>query len=227
MGTMATEHGNDRAVLRLLAWMSPAFPVGGFAYSAGLEAAVDHRLITDAESLGSWLETGLICGALFNDAILLTQSWHHAGDADAIAGIADLGRALAGSAERYLELIQQGEAFSQAASAWPHAWLSHIPAQAPYPVAIGVVAASSAIPLHSVLEAFLHTVVSQGVSAAIRLGVIGQRQGVAQLAALEGRIVEAAARAAATSLDDLGSATVMADVMALRHEVQTTRLFRS
>jgi urease accessory protein len=81
--------------------------------------------------------------------------------------------------------------------------------------------------LRETLAAFLHAGVSQIVSAGIRLGVAGQKDGVAILAASEAVIAEIAARAALSTLDDLGSATVIADTAAMRHETQGTRLFRS
>src|SRR5689334_11496461 len=51
------------AELPLLLWLSPAFPVGAFAYSHGLEWAVAAGDITDAASLGGWLRDLLDFGA--------------------------------------------------------------------------------------------------------------------------------------------------------------------
>ena len=44
------------ALIRLMSWLSPAFPVGGFNYSHGLEQAVAAELANDRETLKSWLE---------------------------------------------------------------------------------------------------------------------------------------------------------------------------
>jgi urease accessory protein len=140
---------------------------------------------------------------------------------------ADLARALAGSAERYRETVLLGDAFVAAAGAWPHAVLDVLPKDVPYPIAVGAVAAGHAVPLRDTIAAFLHAGVSQIVSAGIRLGVAGQKDGVAILAASEAIIAEMAARAMQSTLDDLGSATIIADTAAMRHETQGTRLFRS
>lgn len=215
------------ALLRLMAWMSPAFPVGGFSYSGGLEKAVEDRRIGDAAALRDWLETLLRHGSLWNDAVFLAHAWRSARDAAILSETADLARALAGSAERYRETVLLGDAFVAAAGAWPHAVLELLPKDVPYPIAVGAVAAGHAVPLRETVAAFLHAGASQIVSAGIRLGVAGQKDGVAILAASEAIIAAMAARAMQSTLDDLGSATIIADTAAMRHETQGTRLFRS
>lgn len=215
------------ALLRLMAWMSPAFPVGGFSYSGGLEKAVEDRRVSDAAGLYGWVEVLLRSGSLWNDAVFLADAWRSGKDAVALSEAADLARALAGSAERYRETVLLGDAFVAAAGAWPHAVLELLPKEVPYPVAIGAVAAGHGVPLRETVAAFLHAGVSQIVSAGIRLGVAGQKDGVAILAESEASIGEMAARAVQSTPDDLGSATVIADTATMRHEMQGTRLFRS
>lgn len=215
------------ALLRLMAWMSPAFPVGGFSYSGGLEKAVEDRRVSDAAGLYGWVEVLLRSGSLWNDAVFLADAWRNRKDAVALSEAADLARALAGSAERYRETVLLGDAFVAAAGAWPHAVLELLPKEVPYPVAIGAVAAGHGVPLRETVAAFLHAGVSQIVSAGIRLGVAGQKDGVAILAESEASIGEMAARAVQSTPDDLGSATVIADTATMRHEMQGTRLFRS
>ncbi|EPR22790.1 urease accessory protein UreF [Agrobacterium sp. TS43] len=215
------------ALLRLMAWMSPAFPVGGFSYSGGLEKAVEDRRVGDAAALRDWLETLLRHGSLWNDAVFLAHAWRSAGDAAVLSETTDLARALAGSAERYRETVLLGDAFVAAAGAWPHAVLDLLPKDVPYPIAVGAVAAGHAVPLRETIAAFLHGGASQIVSAGIRLGVAGQKDGVTILAASEAIIAAMAARAMQSTLDDLGSATIIADTAAMRHETQGTRLFRS
>lgn len=216
-----------RALLRLMAWLSPAFPVGGFAYSGGLERAVHDRLVTDAASLEAWLATLLQNGTLWNDAVLFAEAQAAKGSAEALAELAELGLALAGSAERHLETLSLGRAFLSAAIAWPHPVFDALPRDCPYPVAVGAVAEAHGIATVPALAAFLHAALSQGVSAGIRLGVAGQQQGVAILVRLEPAMADVAARATCARLDALGTATVQADIASLRHETQASRLFRS
>jgi urease accessory protein len=216
-----------RSLLRLMAWLSPAFPIGGFAWSGGLERAVSDGLVKNAGDLKEWLSVLLSQGALHNDAVLFCRAWQAAQDADALQDLAALGLALAGSAERFSETLSLGQAFVSAASAWPHPVLARLPAELPFPVAVGAVAAGHEVPIEQALAAFLHAAVSQAVSAGIRLSVAGQSEGVAILASLERQIEDVAVRAALITLDDLGGAAVQAEISSLKHETQRSRLFRS
>jgi urease accessory protein len=226
-GISGTENGDLQALLRLMAWLSPAFPVGSFAYSGGLERAVHDGLVQDVESLRDWTAALIRHGSVWNDAVLLAEAHGAAEDAARLAEAAELAEALAGSKERHQETILLGEAFLSAASAWPNPVFSMLPAKVAYPIAVGAVAGSHGISRAKALAAFLHALASQMLSAGIRLGVTGQKDGIAILAALEDVIAEVAKRAAQSSLDDLGAATVQADIASLRHETQGTRLFRS
>ncbi|MDQ1186779.1 urease accessory protein UreF [Agrobacterium larrymoorei] len=222
-----TQRRNVDSLLRLLAWMSPAFPVGAFSYSGGLESAVADRRVTNAAGLSDWIALSLQRGALWNDAVMLSEAWNGFADDVVLNEIAELSRALAGSAERYRETVLLGDAFVDAARAWPSPVFDRLPVSPTYPVAVGAVAAAHEIALEDVLAAYLHSGLSQLISAGIRLGVAGQKDGVAILARLEEAVAEVAARASTATLDDLGSATIIADTAPMRHEVQGTRLFRS
>jgi urease accessory protein len=216
-----------QGLLRLVTWLSPAFPVGGFAYSSGLEKAVEDGLVRDQPGLAAWLTSLLHHGAIWNDAVLLAEAWRNWQQRPMLDAVSELALALAGSKERYLETVALGTAFRDAAQAWPSAVLGWLNGPVAYPVAVGAVSASHNIGCEATLAAYLHAAVSQQVSAGIRLGLMGQSQGVALLAGLENTIEQVAARAALSTLDDLGSATVAAEIASARHEMQASRLFRS
>ncbi len=73
-----TDQPSNVALLRLMAWLSPAFPVGGFSYSHGLEQAVHAGLVADSKDLAAWLETLVEMGSGWNDAVLFAESWRRA-----------------------------------------------------------------------------------------------------------------------------------------------------
>ncbi|MER9408012.1 urease accessory protein UreF [Mesorhizobium caraganae] len=216
------------ALLRLMAWLSPAFPVGGFSYSHGLERAVHDGLVADSGSLAAWLETLVEMGSGWNDAVLFAEAWRRARDGSGdLHEIADLAEALAGSQERHTETMLQGAAFLKAASAWPNPVLERLPAGCAYCVAVGAIAGGNGIALQDALSAFLQAFFSNLVQAAIRLGVVGQSGATALLAGFEPLALATAARAAGSTLDDLGGSAFVSDVMAMKHETQYSRLFRS
>ena len=225
--TPMTEQADTRALLRLVTWLSPAFPVGAFAYSGGLEQAVHDALITDAPALRRWLEALIRHGSSWNDAVLLAESYRACDDPPRLEAVRELAEALAGSRERHLEMTLQGEAFLAAAAHWPHPVLDTLIGAVAYPVAVGAVAGAHNTGSEPALAAYLHATASNLVSVAIRCSVTGQKHGVGVLAELEPVISETAVRASSSTLDDLGSATILADISALRHETLHSRLFRS
>ena len=222
------------ALYRLMTWLSPAFPVGAFSYSSGIEWAVEAGDITDAATLHDWLTAMLTDGAGFCDAVFLAQT-HRAVTSHEDASlhdIAELAAAFVPSRERQLETTTQGRAFIDIArAAWSCEGLDEIIAacgdKIVYPVAVGLVSAAHGIPLEPALHAFLHAVVSNWISAGSRLIPLGQTDSQRVLARLEPDVAATATRAISASLDDLGSATFRADLASVRHETQYTRLFRS
>lgn len=221
---ITTAMTTDAHLLRLMTWLSPAFPVGAFGYSHGLETAIREGLVTDADGLEAWI-TGLVeHGSGWTDAVLFRAAWGaaRAGDIPGLREIAELARALSPSLERRRETLGQGEAFLTAAAAWGPTLLAGPVA---YPVAVASVA--GAIPAQAALTAWLHAFCANLVSVAVRAVPIGQTRGVAVIAALEPVILATAARAAASTLDDLGGAALMSDIASMRHETLSGRLFIS
>ncbi|HUI97306.1 MAG TPA: urease accessory UreF family protein, partial [Xanthobacteraceae bacterium] len=117
----AVDHvaGGEGALYRLMAWLSPAFPVGAFSYSGGLEWAVEAGDIKDATTLRRWLAVIIGEGGLFCDAVFFFHA-HRAiaeGDDARLRATAALAVALCPSKERHLETTSQGRAFLDAARA--------------------------------------------------------------------------------------------------------------
>jgi urease accessory protein len=227
MATTMPESGQPTVLLRLMAWLSPAFPVGSFSNSHGLERAVHDGLVRNADELHYWLAALIEYGSAWNDAVLFCEAMRRAEAGENLAELAELAEALAGSAERHMETSLQGRAFVAAAGAWPNAVLSLLPENCPYCIAVGAPAGAMRLPRTEAVAAYLQAFSSNLVQAAIRLGVIGQSDGVKTLAALEQSIADTAERAARSSLDDLGSATLISEIAAMRHETQYSRLFRT
>lgn len=219
---------------RLAIWLSPAFPVGAFAYSHGLEMATERGWIKDRATLEAWLRDLLELGSLRNDLVLVAAAWRTAASSDraAFADVNELALALQPSAERHLESVTQGNAFAGVIrAAWPpadpDAAILRVDGDIAYPVAVAGAAAAHAIPLEGTLAAYAMAVLSSLVSAAIRLSAIGQTDGQRVIAASMPGVNRMAELAAAATLDDLGSLTLRSDIASLAHETQYSRLFRS
>jgi urease accessory protein len=218
--------------LPLAIWFSPMFPVGAFAYSHGLEWAHEAGDIRNAEDLRQWLETLVQRGTLHNDAILLGEAYRAAlqGDAPSLTEVNALALAMATSRERRLETATQGSAFLLAIrKSWSCATFDLLEGSedVAYPIAVAVAAAGHELPLDATLDMFCLGFMSNLVSAAIRLGIVGQTGGQRVIAALMAIVRETAQACANKDVTDLGGSAFRSDLASLRHETQYTRLFRS
>jgi urease accessory protein len=226
--------GLSHSALPLHVWLSPAFPAGSFAFSHGLEWAAAAGDLCHGAAVEGWIADLLAHGSARNDAILLAAAWRavHTDDVRTLGEINELALALAGSRERRLETSAQGNAFLDAIKAawWNEQvgrWARDLSGDVAYPVAVALAAAAHGFSLRATLEAYLVNLVSNLVSAAVRLGVIGQSDGQRVIAALIPGVRELSHTAEQSTLDDLGGAAFRSDLAALRHETQYTRLFRS
>ncbi len=220
---------------RLLAWLSPAYPVGAFSYSHGVETAVEEGLIRDRVSLVAWLDSVLRHGTGTVDGALFAAGWRAASASDWLAfdAVAERAAAWRGTAEMALESRQQGGSFlSITRTAWPHAALDEahrrLGGELALPVAVALAASVHGIALEQALAGYLHAFTANLISAALRAVPLGQTDGQIALAALEAAGHDATRTAIAVeSLDEVGTATPLLDWCSLRHETQYTRLFRS
>ena len=236
----------ESTLYRLMAWLSPAYPIGAFSYSSGIEWAVESGDIQDAASLKRWLAVIIAEGSGFCDAVFFAHAHRAiaAGDdkADDLADdkasdlalreVAELAAAFAPSKERHLETTAQGRAFLEATrAAWPCGALDRLGANwdgpVAYPVAVGVTAAGHGVAVEAALSAYLHAVLANLISAGVRLIPLGQTDGQRLLASFEPIVAATAARALTTPLQQVGGATFRADIAGMLHETQYTRLFRS
>src|SRR5690349_14186221 len=154
------------ALYRLLAWLSPAYPIGGFSYSHGIETAVEEGFVRDRASLVRWLETVLRDGTGRVDGALFAAAWRaaRAHDWPAFDDIAVRAAAWRGSAEMALESRQQGSSFlSITRTAWPHPDLDaahrRLGGEVALPVAVALAAAVHGIALEMALRGYLHAFV--------------------------------------------------------------------
>jgi urease accessory protein len=217
-----------------MAWLSPAYPVGAFSYSGGIEWAVEAGDVVDASTLKQWLDVMLGEGGGFCDAVFFVHAHHAASTADdaALRTVAELAAAFAPSKERFLETTAQGRAFLEATRAvWPCPALDRLETiwtgPLAYPVAVATAAAGHGIALAPALAAFIQAVAANFVSAGVRLIPLGQTDGQRVLATLEPVLAATAERALGCPLDEVGGAAWRADLAGMRHETQYTRLFRS
>ena len=205
--------------LTLMQWLSPAFPVGAFAYSNGLEQVISDGQVGDTTTLQDWLTSVVTHGSGWADAVLLVAAYR----AEDVADVDATARAFAASAERLKETDLQGAAFCDTAQAVWGLGLHGLT----YPVAVGAAARAVDIPLPETVPLYLHAFASNLVSAAQRAIPLGQTDGQTVLASLAPTLAETARRAETTRLAALTSTSFAADIAAMRHETLQPRIFRT
>lgn len=215
-----------QALYKLTSWLSPAYPIGAYTYSHGLETAIAAGDVRDAPTAAEWIRDCVEHGAGRSDATLLCQAHRaaNAGDESALREISELAVALLPSSERLLEAEAQGRAFADVTDA---AWGMGGFETPPYAVAVGVAAAHHGIAVGPTVEMFLHAFVSNLVSACIRLVPLGQTEGQRIVSDLMATVQGVARGAVNAELEDIGGCAIRSDIASMKHETQNVRLFRS
>ena len=210
----------DAHLITLTQWLSPSFPVGAFAYSHGVEAAVSEGWVDDGPGLEAWLRDVLRHGSGRSDAI-----WLRLG-AERDAALLELNaeaRAFAASKERVLEAERQGAAFARTVRA---VWALDVP-DLMLPLAVGAACGRQGVDIDTAVQLYLHVFASNLVAAAQRLMPLGQTEAQAVLAALQSDIEAVTAQTRGAVPEDVESHAFVSDIAAMRHETLEPRLFQS
>jgi urease accessory protein len=212
----------DADILILTQWLSPAYPVGGFAYSHGLEWAIESGAVTNAQDTGNWISDVIEHGSGRNDCIFLAAAYA-ADTPNRLSEIDRIARAFSASSERLMETRLLGEAFCGITA---DVWVMDLSALT-YPVAVGHAAATQNLPLSLTAQMFLQAFMANLVACATRLVPLGQTESQRLIRDLTPLCQRVATTAIETGLEDLGSTTFLSDIASMKHETQYSRMFRT
>jgi urease accessory protein len=209
----------DSKLITVMQWLSPAFPIGGFAYSHGLEWTINKGYVSNREELQNWISDLLEYGSLKNDAILIKLVLQGSDPKE----INELAMALCPASERLSETQLQGGAFCKIMR---EVWSLEID-ELTLPIALALAAKNESIDQNLVVPAYLHSFCSNLISVAMRLIPIGQTDGQKTLRELSPLISDSVRSVAKSDKDDLGSACFLSDVSAMQHEYLQPRVFKT
>jgi len=209
----------DSKLITVMQWLSPAFPIGGFAYSHGLEWAINKGYVSNREELQKWVSDLLEYGSLKNDAILIKLVLKGSDPKE----INEIAMALCPANERLSETQLQGSAFCKIMR---EVWSLEID-DLTLPIALALAAKNESIDQNLVVPAYLHSFCSNLISVAMRLIPIGQTDGQKTLRELSPLISDSVRSVAKSDKDDLGSACFLSDVSAMQHEYLQPRVFKT
>ena len=224
------------ALLHLLQLASPALPVGAYAYSQGLESAVEARWIVDEVSAGDWIGNVMLNSIGRLDAavlIRLLQAWQK-NDTQGVWWWNQLLQAARESKELLLEDQQMGDAMQRllaelgikAAQQWPldNDSKNHKPS---FATMFALAAVHWQIPALDAIKGFVWSWLENQVAAAVKLVPLGQTQAQRLLIALMPSIDDAMQIANTLDDNDIGSGLPRLALVSMQHETQYSRLFRS
>jgi urease accessory protein len=221
----------EASLLRLMQLVSPLFPIGGYAYSQGLEPAIERGWVNSPETLHGWLR-GLLCNGVARLDLPIVV-WAHAawlkGDAERAVYLAKLALSLRGSRELWEEDRKLGGALARAlhglqvAEATP--WLQR--QHTSYPVLFALACTAWGVPLRLALLGFSYVWCETQVSAASRLMPLGQTACQSVLSQLLRSIPGAIERGSTLDESEIGSLAPAHAIASAWHETQYSRLFRS
>lgn len=227
-----TDTLDPAALLRLMQLVSPALPVGAYAYSQGLEHAVTMDIVRDEASAAAWILGLLEHPLALVDAPLLVRL-HAAWQRCDISGVRYWNRYLLASresAELLAEDRQLGGALARllADLGLHDAAVFRDTGGAPaFATMFTLAAARWNIPLSDAVGGYLWSWCENQVAAAIKLVPLGQTAGQRILSRAVDAIPVVVERAIALSDDDIGFVAPAAAIGCALHETQYSRLFRS
>ncbi len=232
-----TAMATDTPALLQLIWLaSPALPVGGFSYSEGLEAAIDHGLVHDEASCTRWLTDQLLLTQARGDMAAIAQAvpaWQ-AMDTQRLQQLNTWVLATRESSEMRLQTLQMGRSMLE----WLRSLQDHSPATPPalqclaalpptYPLSYALALACTQAPLEQALQAYAFGWAENMTQAALKAVPLGQSSGQRMLATLARKIPEAVQTALSLTDDTRQAFSPMLAILSSRHETQYSRLFRS
>jgi urease accessory protein len=215
---------------RLLQLASPALPLGGYAWSHGLEQAVEAGWLRHEADVAEWL-SGLLAGPLGRiDAPILARlhrAWTEF-DAEAVGHWNAELLAFRESAELRAEDREMGRALARLLPELGVAEAAALPVgETSLACAFALATARFGLDAAAAVHGYLWAWLENQALCAVKLVPLGQTAGQRLLFELAGRLP--ALTASALALDELaiGAVAPALALASMRHETQYTRLFRS
>jgi urease accessory protein len=226
--------GAGALLVRALQFGDSVFPVGGFAFSGGLESAIQKRVVTDTASLEAFTRTALEQAAL-GDGIAIVAAHRAAktGDVDALARIDRQVYARKLSSEMRTMTVRMGKKFAEMGAevigapllaAW-RAKINTGDTPGCYPVSLAVNFAAQALPARDAFVVHQYGVASMILSAALRLMKISHVDTQRILYRLDAGADAAYEAAAAARLEDMAGFAPLTEILAAVHVKAHVRLF--
>jgi urease accessory protein len=220
---------NAASLLHLLQFASPALPIGGYSYSQGLEAALEHGLVADANSARAWMVTYLHEVMAQWDGPLFWRllKAFEVRDAAAVALWSECFLASRDTAELRAETVQMGYSLTRLIAELGVADVTVLGEEVSMPAAFACAVDALDIPHEEALLALLFTWLENQVLVCVKSVPLGQVAGQRLLLSLRPELERAAQTARTLPDEALSNWSPALSMLSMRHEVQHVRLYRS
>jgi urease accessory protein len=219
---------------RMLQFGDSVFPIGSFAFSGGLESAIQKHVVTDAPTLEAFARTAAEQAAAGDGiALVFAHRAAAAGDVAELVRIDEWVYARKLSSETRTMSVRMGKKFAEMGAEVTdapelHAWFGQIQAGATpgcYPVALAVNFAAQGLPACDAFVVHQYGVTAMILSAALRLMKIGHVDTQRMLYRLNADADAAYEIAARARLEDMAGFAPLTEILAAAHVKAHVRLF--
>ncbi len=216
-------------LLPLLQLFSPSLPIGAYSYSEGLEWLVEQGQITTATDLAAWLSEELAHGSIRVELAIASRGYQAvvADDRDRFTDWNAWFLAARETAELRRQTLQMGRSLGQLLKALDRRAESWLIKDLCLPLASGLAADLTGVSESALRLGYGFSWLNNLMTAAIRLGVLGQTQGQQLLVALQPSLLETTETIATWADADLACCSLGLSLASMGHATQYSRLFRS
>lgn len=223
---------DNSTLLYLLQLVSPTLPVGAYSYSEGIETLIDRGIINSKESLEGWLKNELCYGTIRTEVAVMLRIYQSIYPEN-LAAITYWNAWLSATRETQ-ELRQQSRQMGRSLlklliELQPslEKFSKVLDIDCNYAVAFGIAAAGWQIEPEIAAIAYLHSWLSNLISAGVRLIPLGQTAGQQILFNLNNLLTQIMQEILVLKDEELSSCSWGLTLASMAHQTQYTRLFRS
>ena len=196
-------------------WFSSSFPVGSYAYSHGLEAIIDNKLIKNKDDVEEFLNALLFNGTLRNEYIFIKSVYEG-------KEINNLILSSASSKERQIEMVDMGNSFRKIMK---QSWDFELAENTAFTYCLTKAAIHFNIKFEYLIKFYLQSFISNLINVCVKHIPISQKDGQKLNVIFINKIQDFLQKSEKLNLEDIGSTFFIGDLFSIKHENLETRIY--
>jgi len=196
-------------------WFSSSFPVGSYAYSHGLEAIIDNKLIKNKDDIEEYLNALLFNGTLRNEYIFIKSIYEG-------KEINNLILSSASSKERQIEMVDMGNSFRKIMK---QSWDFELAENTAFTYCLTKAAIHFNIKFDYLIKFYLQSFISNLINVCVKHIPISQKDGQKLNVIFINQIQDFLQKSEKLNLEDIGSTFFIGDLFSIKHENLETRIY--